>query len=234
MTPVPKPVRRVWEEWKRAVDPLRTANAVIRRNLRLNASYARGQLLDIGCGSKPYQDLFTVARYTGVDLPGTFQGAQDVYASGLALPFCSSVFDTVLSTEVLEHVPEPSQLLGEAYRVLRPGGYLLLTTPQTWGLHHVPYDYYRYTPFGLRYLAEKNGFKVIRIYPTTGFWVTFTQRLCDVIFYTDGVPNFPRLIGEVIKLPLAAIQLSGVALEAVWGRRGDTLDNVLIAQRPEA
>jgi SAM-dependent methyltransferase len=229
----PGPARRLWQWWKRGLDPLRTANAFLRHHLRSNANYARGWLLDIGCGSKPYRDLFQVERYTGIDFPLTDQGAIDVYASGLSLPFASAVFDTVLSTEVLEHVPEPSQLMSEAYRVLRPGGYLLLTTPQTWGLHHVPHDFYRFTPFGLRYLAEKSGFNVIRVDPTTGFWVTFSQRLCDVIFYTDGVPNFSRPLQELVKIPLALIQIAGVGLDKIWGRRGDTLDNLLIAQRLE-
>jgi hypothetical protein len=123
-------------------------------------------------------------------------------------------------------------MLAEAVRVLRPGGFQVLTTPQTWGLHHVPHDYYRYTPYGLRYLAEKNGLTVLAVYPTSGFWVTFTQRFCDMLFYTDGEPNFPGVVRQVLQVPCAGLQIGGRLLDRLAGRRGDTLDNVLIAQRP--
>jgi SAM-dependent methyltransferase len=222
-------LRRLWQDW---FSPLRSANSHLRHCLRLNARYIRGRLLDVGCGSKPYADLFAVDWYIGIEVPPAGQGAVDVYASGLSMPFGDCVFDTVLSTEVLEHVPEPGLLIREAYRVLRPGGCLVLTTPQTWGLHHVPFDFYRFTPFGLEYLAVKNGFRVIGIYPTTGFWVTFTQRFCDVVFYTDGVPNFSGLTQQFIKIPLALIQASGILLDKIFGKRGDTLDNLMVAQRP--
>jgi len=231
-----EPARRLWTGWRRWFNPLRSANAALRGALQRNAGHVRGRLLDVGCGGKPYADLFgQVDRYVGIDVLPSGGGQQDVYASGLQLPFAAGVFDTVLSTEVLEHVPEPSQLIGEAYRVLRPGGCLVLTTPQTWGLHQIPHDYYRYTPFGLRYLAEKNGFTVLRLEPTTGFGVTFCQRFCDVVFYApDGRPNFTGLVGELVKVPLAMVQLLGAGFDKIIGQRGDTLDNLLIARRHEA
>jgi SAM-dependent methyltransferase len=225
-------VRRLWQTWNHWFHPLRTANAYLRHHMRQNTGYVRGRLLDVGCGQKPYADLFQVACYIGIELPPGGQGVVDAYASGLALPFAAGAFDTVLSNEVLEHVPEPAQLLAEVSRVLRPGGHLVLTTPQTWGLHLVPHDYYRYTPFGLRYLAKKSGLEVVRVYPTTGFWVTFTQRFCDVLFYTNSQPNFPWWAEQVLRVPCALIQLLGVGLDKVFGQRGDTLDNVLVARRP--
>lgn len=233
--PVPGIRRSPWAGGRRRIrawlDPLRTANQLLRQNMAANARYVRGTVLDVGCGGKPYASLFNVDRYVGIEvLPGG--PAVDVLASGLNLPFASCVFDTVISTEVLEHVPEPSALFHEVHRVLRPGGHLILTTPQTWGLHHVPHDYYRFTPYGLRYLAEKNSLQVISIYPTSGFWVTFSQRFCDVLFYTEGAPNFRTPIRQVLYPPAALLQLTGRALDRLFGRRGDTLDNVLIACRP--
>jgi SAM-dependent methyltransferase len=67
-------------------------------------------------------------------------------------------------------VPEPQQFLAEAFRVLKAGGKAVLMTPMMWGEHEPPHDYYRYTRYGLRYLAEKAGFEVISIEPLTGYW----------------------------------------------------------------
>src|SRR5262249_35442045 len=156
---------RVWHSLERLTNPLGVANWLIRENMRANANHISGRVLDVGCGLKPYAELFATDAYVGIELRPTREGIVDVLASALHLPFLDGAFDAVVSNQVLEHVPEPSQMLSEAFRVLRPGGYLLLTTPQTWGLHHVPHDYYRYTPFGLRYLAEKNGFQVAKVYP---------------------------------------------------------------------
>jgi len=116
-----------------------------------------------------------VEEYIGLDLPpyisaNKSKNQADVYGSALNLPFKSESFDTVLSTQVLEHVPEPKKMLEEVYRVLKNGGCLILTAPMIWGLHEIPNDYYRYTEYGLRYLAESIGFKVVYIGTQTGFW----------------------------------------------------------------
>jgi len=100
--------------------------------------YAKGILLDLGCGGKPYEIIFSdiVEEYIGIDLPPTKTSNKqikkpDVYGSALKLPFKSESFDTILCTQVLEHVPEPKKLLEEAFRVLKGDGYLIMTAPMT-------------------------------------------------------------------------------------------------------
>lgn len=198
--------------------------------MEVRAPYAHGQLLDIGCGFRPYRHVFQqVESYIGIDLPGS--GIIDVYASALELPFRSNSFDTVLCNEVLEHVPEPATLLHEASRVLRPGGVLLLTTPQTWGLHHEPYDFFRYTPYGLEYLASKSGLIVVEVTPTSGLWGTWAQRLSDTILFTYllGKPYVIRLLARLL---LAPVLWFNYTLDKAFGKRGDTLDNILVARKP--
>jgi SAM-dependent methyltransferase len=179
-------------------------------------------------GRKPYVDLFTVEQYVGIEMPVTLSRSTviDVYASGLHLPFASGSFDSVLSTEVLEHVPEPKQLFSEAARVLKEGGYLLLSAPQTWGLHEVPYDFYRYPPYGLRYLAEKVGFRVIDTWATCGFWGMIGQRVSSYVFH-----KFAKDRWLPIQLPFAmiccVIQVSALAADRLLWSPGDTLDNRL-------
>lgn len=129
--------------------------------------YVSGRLLDLGCGKKPYYPYLAdkTLSWIGLDFPASVSGSTsaDVYGDAMEMPFKSEVFNTILCTEVLEHVSEPNKLLSEAFRVLKVGGYLILTTPQTGGLHEEPHDYYRYTKYGLSFLAEQCGFTVVYI-----------------------------------------------------------------------
>ena len=211
-------------------DPLHIARRVLRRTMVERAHHARGRLLDVGCGSTPYRSVFAnVTKYIGVDLPGT--GSPTVFGDALRLPFLAGQFDTVLCNEVLEHVPDTGALIGESVRVLRPGGILILTTPQTWGLHHEPHDYYRFTKYGLRYVAEKAGLTVIEVAPTCGLWATLAQRLADTVVYTYLVRR-SRVWVTAASVALAPVLIIGYATDQLFGRRGDTLDNVLVARKP--
>ncbi len=213
------------------IDPLHIARQTLYRAMQDKAPYARGRVLDVGCGDKPYRKLFAhVDVYIGIEISPN--GASDLVANALSLPFRDNSFDTILCNEVLEHVPEPKLLMSEAFRVLKSGGVLILTTPQTWGLHLEPTDYYRYTKYGLRYLAEIAGLEVIEVSPTCGLWATIAQRMSDTVINTYAIRAPFWLVG-LASLLLAPFLLIGSGLDALVGRRGDTLDNVLVARRPQ-
>lgn len=128
------------------------------------AAHARGRLLDVGCGSQPYRALFQVEQYIGLEVESAAaraRGLADAYYDGDRFPFDDGHFDTVLCNQVLEHVFNPDQFVGEIWRVLAPGGRLLLTVPFVWDEHEQPFDYARYSSFGLRALLERRGFRVI-------------------------------------------------------------------------
>jgi len=159
--------------------PPRNPGAVIQDAIResfLKESFEtcgkRGRLLDLGCAKKPFEPLY--ARYTdssvGIDVPTTQHEDTriDVMANGMALPFDREAFDIVLCTEVMEHVPEPQKMLREIRRVLRPGGMAIMTTPFMVPEHEQPWDFYRYTRFGLRYLAEQAELEVVELRPFAG------------------------------------------------------------------
>lgn len=126
-----------------------------------------GRLLDVGCGSKPYEALFRVSQYVGVDVPISGHPREnkhtDIFYDGRTLPFADGVFDGVFCSEVFEHVFTPLALLAEIHRVLKPGALLLMTVPFTWMEHEQPYDFARYTSFGLAALVEGSGFKIERV-----------------------------------------------------------------------
>lgn len=124
-------------------------------------------VLDVGCGKRPYSPLYTPkARHVvGVDVPYSQIAEQNLesYADAQHLPFRRESFDLILCTEVLEHVPEPAQALSEMERVITPQGHIILTTPFLVPEHDIPYDFYRYTRYGLRHLLEQQGFHILMI-----------------------------------------------------------------------
>lgn len=145
-------------------------NYLIRKGLKKtllnNSDKLNGVLLDFGCGSKPYEKLFiNVKNYIGVDLKieGREENHQyvDKFYDGKTIPYEDDTFDSLLSTEVLEHVFNIEEVLKEMNRVLKKGGKALITTPFMWEEHEMPYDFARYTTPALIYLYEKNGFKII-------------------------------------------------------------------------
>ena len=129
---------------------------------------AGSRILDVGAGDAPYRELFAEHDYRTSDWSGTFYAPDhptDVVAPAHDLPLEDDSLDAVVCTQVLEHVPEPSEALSEFLRVLRPGGRLIISTPLTWYLHETPHDYYRYTSYGLRHLLDKAGFAEIVVEP---------------------------------------------------------------------
>jgi SAM-dependent methyltransferase len=148
---------------------------LIRRGLyhgiALHAGMLTGRMMDFGCGQKPYRRLFSnVTEYVGVDFEGEGHSHHDeqidVFYDGKTIPFPDNNFDSVLSTEVFEHIFNLEEVLKEIHRVMRPGAKLLFTCPFVWGLHEVPVDFARYTPYAIRHLLERNGFKVLSVEKT--------------------------------------------------------------------
>ena len=215
------------------LDPLHIAKRSLRRGIARVAPRLSGRLLDIGCGVKPYRALFpAVTRYVGIERPGTLSksGVVDAWADALALPFADGSFDSVLCSEVLEHVPEPGQLFAEAARVRKPGGMMILSTPQTWGVHEPPHDYYRFTRFGLEHLARRSGFEVLELTPTCGAAAALGQRLSAFLFYGTGVYRVLPL--NLLARPFLAVgQLVWVGIDRIHPWHEDPLDHVLLARR---
>ncbi len=178
---VPTGDGRLKVDWRRiSPDSLLVTNRLV-TEITAMSSFARGRLLDIGCGTKPYAPLFAgrVTEHVGIDMPNCphEQRETNTFASALDLPFVSQSFDSVLCTEVLEHVPEPWRAYEEIARVLRPGGRALVTTPFLYRVHEAPYDFYRYTEFAHRHLAARAGLEVEEIRTRGGYLTAVADML---------------------------------------------------------
>jgi SAM-dependent methyltransferase len=144
--------------------------------------YASGVLVDFGCGNKPYYDFFRskVQRYIGCDITqNSFEDVEILFQPDSPLPLGDGSADTVLSTQVLEHVSDPVKYLREAGRLLKTGGYIILTCPGAYMLHEEPNDFFRYTRYGLESLLSREGMKIVRIDPAGGAWRVIGQTFLN-------------------------------------------------------
>lgn len=160
--------------------------------------YLKGRMLDIGCGTKPYQKILTpyISEHIGVDHQATLHDKSkiDLFGTAYEIPVEDVSFDSAICTAVLEHLEEPERALRECHRVLKTGGTAIYSVPFIWHLHEEPRDFFRYSQFGLQYLFEKTGFEVVELIPLSGFWFTFGQ------LFVYNLYRYKR--GLLRKLPL--------------------------------
>jgi SAM-dependent methyltransferase len=183
-------------------------------------------VLDVGAGSAPYRSL--IARpddeYWVLEVEASALRAGDelhrVVGDVHHLPFASGSVDLVLLSEVLEHLHDPALALAECARALRPGGLLVLTTPQYWHVHGWPSDFYRYTNHGLAHLCGKAGLRVLRCEPMGGPFL---------LLYSVLVLNF---IGFVRRPLVGAVLDNGLRL-AAWGGDATLFRNNLVRANPD-
>lgn len=157
-------------------------NRIHNRELtRVAQIHARGRTIDVGCGTKPYEELLApfVTEHVGLDHDQTFHDKSniDLFGTVYKIPAEDASFDTAVCTAVLEHLEEPELALRECMRVLKPGGVAIYSVPFIWHLHEEPRDFYRFTKYGLAYLFEKVGADIVELKALSGFWVTFGQLL---------------------------------------------------------
>ncbi len=140
----------------------------------------QSRVLDIGAGEAPYRELFSEHTYVTLDYDDTpHSGEVDLRGAADAIPAEADTFDVILCTQVLEHVPRPLQALREFHRVLGPGGLLVATVPFTWEEHERPYDFFRYTRYGIEQLLSEAGFGEIEVRPRTDCFTTLAQLVLN-------------------------------------------------------
>lgn len=148
--------------------------------------YARGNFLDLGCGNKPYESLYKpkTESQTGCDVQQGDRNRVDVICPATELKFEANTFDSILCTQVLEHVYDHHTMAKEIFRVLKPGGHIILTVPFVWELHEEPYDFFRFTPHSLRELFSEAGLEIDFIKSQGGMWASMYQMRNNVLYHS--------------------------------------------------
>tara|TARA_R110000868_G_scaffold29049_2_gene108034 strand:- start:21453 stop:22142 length:690 start_codon:yes stop_codon:yes gene_type:complete len=214
---------------------------VYKRNdqfLKEHVSLYRGVLYDLGAGESPYRDFFLqhADRYVAVDWGKSLHDTNvDILADlNEALPVESGVADTVVSLSVMEHLREPQMMLNEASRILKSGGHLVLQVPWQWWIHEAPHDYFRYTPYGLKYLLEKAGFVEVSVRPQVGF---FSMIVLKLNYFSKRFVRGPWLLRRLIKLVLLPFWFVGQVLAPLfdkldWNWAAETTGYFVTAKKP--
>lgn len=210
---------------------------IARRGLYLHirklAPRLSGRILDVGCGTKPYKDLFRYEEYVGLDIDTTLNREEkdiDVFYDGNIFPLPDKSFDAILCNQVFEHVFNPEFFLKEMNRVLKPGGNCLVTVPFVWDEHEQPYDYARYSSFGLRSAFEKAGFKVLQQEKSVRDLRVLVQLLNGYLYKKTVKYRALKII--VILCVMFPVNLIGIPLAWLLPANDDLyLDNILLAQK---
>lgn len=200
----------------------------------------KGVLYDLGAGESPFRDFFLryADRYIAVDWAGSYHNTQADIAADLnePLPIESEVADTVVSLSVMEHLCEPQMMLNEAFRILKPEGCIVLQVPWQWWIHEAPYDFFRYTPYGLKYLFEKAGFVDVVVEPQSGF---FTMWILKMNYFSLRFVRGPKLLRAMIKGCLIPFWFGGQLLAPVLDKldrnwAAETTGYFVTARKPVA
>ena len=243
-------VRRVherdiqWAERRLRRTPFYSGFWVYRRIEQAIASQAyraRGFLLDVGCGRKPYERLFEnrVQRYVGIEYSPTsgYRGnTADICGDVSAIPLTCCSVDTVLCTEVLEHVPDPDAVVREIARVLKPGGVVLCTAPFVYPVHDT-FDFFRYSSAGMETLMTRHGLEVQEILPLSGTGLTLAIMLNLYWFeigfmWTKWLYPFGLILRPLLLVLLLVINTGGWILEQILPSSHMPFNYLTVAQRP--
>ncbi len=193
------------------------------RRLPAGLAQVTGSVLDVGSGDRWVSRLLLDGiHYVALDFPSTgrdlYQARPDVFADAASLPFGDSSFDAVICLEVLEHVPVPATVLGEIARVMKPGGAAWISMPFLYPVHDSPYDFQRYTEFGLRRDLASAGLELVALQHSLHSLRSAGLLACLAI--AGGVSICRSPIAALLAAPavamVLAINLLSFALSLVW------------------
>lgn len=191
------------------INPFFFGRSAIYLSVKKHAHHISGKTVDVGSGSKPYKDLFkNVTEYIGIDIEQSghkhTSSDIDLFYDGETFPFENSTVDSLVFFEVLEHVFNPNQFLSEITRVLKPGGKCVVTIPFIWGEHEQPYDFARYSSFGLNHLFNQHGLEVVEHKKYLSDFRIFSL-LVNSYIYTIFKKYLPGLLAWIFILPFTFI-----------------------------
>lgn len=215
-----------WHRYGHHTRSLPVRLEALSRDLRVPPS---GRVLDYGCADVPYRRFFGAdVDFVAADIAGN-PDATLLLGDGGTIPLPDASVDAVMSTQVLEHVPDPAAYLAEAFRILRPGGRMLLSTHGVFVWHPDPIDRWRWTSEGLRYVVEDAGFEVVRMEGVVGLLATGIQLVQDAVYW-----HVPRAVRPLLAFVLQGAMALADRLEGDESRNRNAQTYALVAAKPPA
>ncbi|QQS35232.1 MAG: class I SAM-dependent methyltransferase [Ignavibacteriales bacterium] len=219
--------------WGIFLNPFYIARRDLHKHLSDLGKNITGKTLDVGCGTKPYKKLFSYTQYVGLEFDTGIDSEKkqaDFYYDGKIFPFTENEFDSIVTNQVLEHVFTPDDFLTEINRVLKHGGKLLLTVPFVWDEHEQPYDYARYSSFGLAALLEKHGFKIIEHRKSVNDYRVLGQLFNAYVYKITRRNLFLKNLTLVFVM--APVTMLSILLSKLLPKNDDLyLDNIVLAEK---
>lgn len=204
------------------------------------APQAHGVLLDIGCGEKPYRKVFApfVEKHLGLEYSpesGYRANLADFCGDAMCLPMGNSTVDTILCTEVLEHLPNPEKAIAEFARILRPNGVIITTAPFFFPIHDA-WDFFRYSHDGIAELMRQNDLKVETVKPLSGTAVTLALLFNIYWFelgfmWTKWLYPIGVVLRPVLLLICFIINVIGGIFEVLLPSRHMSFNHITVARK---
>ncbi len=229
------------------------------KEIKKNAHYAKGILLDVGCGSSPFEKHFIshIDKYLKHEHPAVAKSnIQYDYLSELpSISAPDKSIDTIISFSVLEHVLEPFETIKEFHRILKDNGIFIISVPQYWHLHEEPHDYLRFTKHVLKEKITKSGFEIVYLKEEGKSFALVGQAFCNaliLLFDLEHVKNIfsflsgkksenigksimyaiyksPLILLSIILIPI--INIIFLLLDQIIGSPRDTIGYFVIAKK---
>lgn len=204
--------------------------------IKNNSQFIYWKVLDFGCWEKPYKSILIYDEYIWVDFKSSghdnTQNQVDYFWDWKELPFKNDEFDSIITTEVFEHIFNIDEVLIELNRVLKKWWKIVATIPFVIHEHEVPYDFARYTSYWIESLLKKHWFKVLK---NEKYWSYFDVILQLKIWFlgkiTDTRFKFLTLVLRIIFVAPIMILINIISLLSPKMQSGLYLSNVLVWEK---
>ncbi len=206
---------------------------LLKRQIKKYSSFVSGVVLDAGSGGfDRYSELFKFEKYIRLDVDESSN--PDIVASAEKIPLEDKSVDTIVSMQVLGDVKNLNKAIFEFFRVLKPGGVVLLTESLMSSMHDEPFDFWRFTNFSLESLFESAGFKIEKIEERGGFWTSCAQN--SIRYLIDRFDLYDSFLGKILWLPISLFSRVMMFLDSIdksKASKKQTMGWLVIAKKNE-
>lgn len=212
------------------VNPYFFSRKKLHEDIAKYSHYLNGKCMDFGCGIQPYKKMLSVREYVGVEIETGDRIKGITYYDGHTLPFQDEEFDSIISSEVFEHVGNIEEIVMELKRVLKKDGIMLITVPFAYPRHCWPFDFKRYTSEGLKKLLSDAGFTCIA-YQTSSNYQECMAQLKNVYWKEEVAVK--TVFGKMAKSLIIVINnLQGILAGKILPYSDKLyLDNVIVVRK---